>query len=842
MNDYRRYLTRGDLPSPLSRLTELALDLRWSWSHASDVLWETIDPELWAATANPWLILETVSRDRLESLAADPAFRAELERQLAEREDNLNGPTWFGELDADGHLGTVAYFSMEFGLSESLPIYSGGLGILAGDMLKTASDLGVPMVGVGLLYQQGYFRQALNIDGAQLAYYPYNDPAMLPVIPLRNGDGGWLRVTVELPGRLLQLRCWEARVGRSRLLLLDANDLVNSPRDRGITGELYGGDSEARLTQEVVLGIGGWRMLERLELPVRVCHLNEGHAALAVLERAASFARTHSVPFETALRATRAGNLFTTHTPVPAAFDRFPPALTRLYLQPYAEQWQLPFERILQLGRVDESGNGDGEEEFVPAYLALHGCGAVNGVSRLHGEVSRRLFSMLFPRRPLGEVPVGHVTNGVHTPSWDSQQADQLWTRSCGKARWVGDLAEVGGGVRALADEDLWEFRGASRQAFIVALRSRLARQRASHGATEARIEETAQLLDPNALTLGFARRFTAYKRTNLLLSDPDRLSRLLTSATRPVQLVMAGKAHPLDRNGQQMIKDWSAFIARPELHGRVVFVEDYDMAVAATLVQGVDLWINTPRRPWEASGTSGMKVLVNGGLNLSELDGWWAEAYAPELGWALGDRCEHDADTAWDAVEATALYRLLEEEIVPLFYTRDQNGVPREWVARIRESMARLTPAYSSNRMLREYVENYYLPQAKAVADREADGGRLAMELEAWRWRLKAHWGSLRIGDLSWQREDAGWRADLQVYLDDLEPDDVAVELFAEPDMRYLLRRIDPLPGAIHGYRYGATLPADRDPQDYTARVVPIHPAASIPLEATEILWQPRN
>ncbi|AOV17156.1 alpha-glucan phosphorylase [Acidihalobacter aeolianus] len=842
MNDYRRYLTRDDLPAPLSRLTELALDLRWSWSHASDVLWETIDPDLWAATANPWLILETVSRDRLESLAADPAFRDELERQLAEREDNLNGPTWFGELDADGHLGTVAYFSMEFGLSESLPIYSGGLGILAGDMLKTASDLGVPMVGVGLLYQQGYFRQALNIDGAQLAYYPYNDPAMLPVIPLRNGDGGWLRVTVELPGRTLQLRCWEARVGRSRLLLLDANDLVNSPRDRGITGELYGGDNEARLTQEVILGIGGWRMLEHLGLSVRVCHLNEGHAALAVLERAASFARAHSLPFEVALRATRAGNLFTTHTPVPAAFDRFPPALARLYLQPYAEQWQLPFERILQLGRVDESGNGNGDEEFVPAYLALHGCGAANGVSRLHGEVSRRLFAMLFPRRPLSEVPVGHVTNGVHTPSWDSQQADLLWTRSCGKERWVGDLAEVGGGVRALADEELWEFRGASRQAFIAAVRSRLARQRASHGATEARIGETAQLLDPNALTLGFARRFTAYKRTNLLLSDPDRLSRLLTSTSRPVQLVMAGKAHPLDRNGQQMIKDWSAFIARPELHGRVVFVEDYDMAVAATLVQGVDLWINTPRRPWEASGTSGMKVLVNGGLNLSELDGWWAEAYAPELGWALGDRCEHDADAAWDAAEAEDLYRLLEEEIVPLFYTRDQNGVPREWVARIRESMARLTPAYSSNRMLREYVENYYLPQAKAVAEREGNGGKLATELEAWHRRLKDHWDSLRIGDLSWSREDAGWHADVQVYLDDLEPDDVAVELFADPDVRHRLQRIDPLPGAIHGYRYGATLPEDRDPQEYTARIVPIHPAASIPLEATEILWQPRN
>ncbi|AOU97675.1 alpha-glucan phosphorylase [Acidihalobacter yilgarnensis] len=840
MNAFQRYLTRT-LPEPLSRLTELALDLRWSWSHASDALWETLDPELWAATANPWLILESVSRDRLNQLADDATFRDELERQLAEREASLNGPTWFGEIQDTGNFGTVAYFSMEFGLSESLPIYSGGLGILAGDMLKTASDLGVPMVGVGLLYQQGYFRQALNIDGEQLAYYPYNDPAMLPVMPLRNGDGGWLRVTVELPGRPLQLRCWEARVGRARLLLLDANDLVNGPRDRGITGELYGGDTETRLTQEVILGIGGWRMLERLGLPVSVCHLNEGHAALAVFERAASFRRQHGTDFEIALRATRAGNLFTTHTPVPAAFDRFPPALVRLYLTPYADQWGLPFERILQLGRIHPDTN-DADEDFVPAYLALRGCGAANGVSRLHGEVSRHLFAPMFPRRPLHEVPIGHVTNGVHTPSWDSRDADQLWTQSCGKSRWIGDLTGIGGGIRGLDDATLWEFRGRSRQSLIKALRARLARQRASLGAAVERIDECALMLDPNALTLGFARRFTAYKRTNLLLTDPDRLSRLLTNTNRPVQLVLAGKAHPRDWNGQRMIKEWSEFIARPELRGRVVFVEDYDMAVAATLVEGVDLWINTPRRPWEASGTSGMKVLVNGGLNLSELDGWWAEAYAPEVGWAIGDRCEHDADPAWDASEAKNLYRLLEEEIVPLFYTRDQAGIPPPWVARIRESMARLTPAYSSNRMLREYVEHYYLPQSRAIAARQADNARLGTELEAWHRRLKAHWGGLRIGDLSWKQEGNGWRADVQVYLDDLGPDDIAVELYAEPNSCHRLQRMEPLAGAIHGYRYSTTLSADCTPDDYTARIVPTHPAASVPLEATEILWQPRN
>lgn len=838
MNGLQRYLTR-DLPPELTRLTELALDLRWSWSHASDTLWETLDPDLWAATENPWLILESVSRDRLEELVGKADFRSELERQLAERTTSLAGTTWFDGLDNRETLSNVAYFSMEFGLSESLPIYSGGLGILAGDLLKTASDLGVPIVGVGLLYQQGYFRQAFNIHGEQLAFHPYNDPAMLPVMPLRNTNGGWLRVTVELPGRHLQLRCWEAFVGRTRLLLLDANDLVNSPRDRGITGELYGGDTETRLTQEIVLGIGGWRMLESLGMPVSVCHLNEGHAALAVLERAASYKRTYHVDFDIALRATRAGNLFTTHTPVPAAFDRFPPALAQLYLQPYAEQWGLPIENILHLGRLHADDN---HEDFVPAYLALRACGAANGVSRLHGEVSRRLFSPLFPRHPLSEVPIGHVTNGVHTPSWDSRSADQLWTRACGKARWVGDLTMIGANIRALDDAALWEFRAQSRQELIAALRERVARQRASLGAASERVEACAQLLDPNALTLGFARRFTAYKRTNLLLADPDRLYRLLTSSTHPVQLVLAGKAHPQDLNGQQMIKAWHDFIARPELQHRVIFVEDYDMAVAATLVQGVDVWINTPRRPWEASGTSGMKVLVNGGLNLSELDGWWAEAYSDEVGWAIGDRQEHDSDPVWDRTEAEDLYDLLEHAIIPLFYTRDQNGIPQQWVERIRESMARLTPEYSANRMLREYVESYYLPQSRAIDARQADNGRLAAELEEWDQRLKAHWNGLRIGDLLWTQESAGWRVDVQIYLDDINPDDVAVELFAEPDTRQRLTRQDALAGAIHGYHYGGLLSINRSPNDYTVRIIPNHTAASIPLEATQILWQLRN
>lgn len=841
MNNMKRYLTR-ELPAPLERLTELALDLRWSWSHASDVLWRTIDPDLWEATGNPWLIMESTSRERLDERAGDEAFRAELDKQLREREESLQEATWFDALTDNSELNLVAYFSMEFGLSESLPIYSGGLGILAGDLLKTASDLGVPVIGVGLLYQQGYFRQALNVHGEQLAYFPYNDPAMLPVMPLRDNEGGWLRVSVELPGRSLQLRCWEAQVGRTRLLLLDANDLVNNPRDRGITGELYGGDSETRLEQEVVLGIGGWRMLEALGLAPKVCHLNEGHAALAVLERAAHCMARHNLGFSEALSCTRAGNLFTTHTPVPAAFDRFAPALVRQYLRPYATQWSIELEELLQLGRAQPS---DAEEPFNMAYLAMRVCGAANGVSRLHGSVSRTLFSPLFPRWPLAEVPIGHITNGVHTPSWDSREADELWTEACGKTRWARELHDIEKNIAALSDETLWDFRARQRQALIQAVRTRLARQRASRGAGRSTIEECARLLDPNTLTLGFARRFTAYKRPNLLLAQPSRLARLLGDPQRPVQLVIAGKAHPKDTLGQSMIREWMEFMNRPELpHGRVVFVEDYDMAVAADLVQGVDVWINTPRRPWEASGTSGMKVLVNGGLNLSELDGWWAEAYAPEVGWSLGDREEHYSDPAWDAYEAETLYHLLEEEVVPAFYTRDSDGVPRSWIARVRESMAHLTPAYSTNRMLREYVEHYYLPCARALDARLVDGATAARDISQWRQRIAAHWPAVRIGNTQISAADDGFDIDVQVFLDDLEPDDVSVQIYADPAAadsspeQHALQRGQTLPGAVNGFRYQGHISTSRPPADYTVRATPSHPLVEVPLEEGHILW----
>jgi starch phosphorylase len=724
-----------------------------------------------------------------------------------------------------------------------LPIYSGGLGNVAGDQLKAASDLGVPVVGVGLLYQQGYFHQAIDKDGAQLALFPYNDPGQLPITPLRQDDGEWLRVIVDLPGYTVRLRTWQVQVGRLRLYLLDSNDLTNHAAHRGITSELYGGGVELRLQQEILLGIGGWRLLAALGIKPEICHLNEGHAAFVVLERARAFMETTGQPFDVALAVTRAGNLFTTHTAVAAGFDRFAPELMAQYLGAYAEQeLGITLNELLALGRRNPN---DSTEAFNMANLAIRGSGAVNGVSRLHGRVSRHLFEPLFPHWPVHEVPVGHVTNGVHVPSWDSAPADELWTGACGKARWLGTTEALEGATRATSDARLWEFRSAASAAFVDYARDRLSRQLAASGEQPDLIELAKHQFDRNALTLGFARRFATYKRPNLLLHDPQRLLRLLTDPLRPVQIVIAGKAHPADREGQALIREWIEFIRRPEVRPHVIFFSDYDMLLTEHLVQGVDVWLNTPRRPWEASGTSGMKVLVNGGLNLSQLDGWWAEAFAPEVGWAIGDGQEHGDDPAWDAADAEDLYTVLEEEVVPEFYTRDEQGIPTAWVQRMRESMARLTPQFSADRVVREYTERYYLPAASGYVQRAADNGVIGAQLVEWQRRLGQEWPKLHFGELKIRTDNDQHQFEVQVYLNGLEPETVQVQLYAEgsegEDVPVLkeMKKVRQLLGATNGYAYTTCVPADRPVTDYTPRVVPHHPGASVPLEDAHILWQ---
>jgi len=823
-------------------LAELALDMRWSWNHATDELWRQLGSELWEITRNPWAILQTVSRDRIERLLADPIFRHNVDELVQTRRQMLEAPAWFQQVYPQSPLSCVAYFSMEFMLSEALPIYSGGLGNVAGDQLKAASDLGVPVIGVGLLYQQGYFRQVIDKDGGQQALFPYNDPGQLPITPLRKPNGEWVRLQIALPGYPVWMRVWQVQVGRVKLYLLDSNDAANYPVHRSITSELYGGGPELRLVQELLLGIGGWRLLGALDIRPDVCHLNEGHAAFAVLERARSCMQETAQPFEVALAATRAGNLFTTHTAVAAGFDRFTPALIEHYLGGYAEQkLGITLHDLLALGRQNPN---DPSESFNMAYLALRGSGAVNGVSRLHGKVSRQLFAPVFPHWPQDETPVGHVTNGVHTPTWDSVMADELWTEACGKDRWLGTTDTLVQDIRRVSDARLWQFRTAASKTLVEYARGRLSRQLTSSGALPQAVEEAKHLFDPRALTLGFARRFATYKRPNLLLHDPARLLRLLGNSELPVQLIIAGKAHPADDAGQALIKEWIHFIRRPETRAHVIFLSDYDMLLTEQLVQGVDVWINTPRRPWEACGTSGMKVLVNGGINLSELDGWWAEAYTPEVGWALGDAQEHGDDPAWDAAKAEALFDLLEREVIPEFYARDESGIPRAWVKRMRESMAQLTPRFSASRTVREYTEQHYLPAASAYQLRIANRGQIGRQIVDWQRGLEQKWAALHFGEIKIETRGEQHVFEVQVFLNDLDPKAVRVELYAEGVMggaavRQEMERVGQSAAASGSYVYRVAVPAARPAADYTARVIPHCDKVAIPLEDARILWQ---
>jgi len=829
-----------ELRALLDTVMELAMDLRWTWSHAGDALWNSIDPVVWQQTKNPSAVLQNLDAQRMQELNNNAQFKERLQKVTAERQEYLAQSGWYGEKHSQSGLKGIAYFSMEFGLGEALPLYAGGLGILAGDYLKAASDLGVPVIGIGLLYQEGYFRQAIDASGWQQDIYPYNEPTSMPVRPVRSRAGAWLRVYSDFPGRRVSFRVWQAQVGRVTLYLLDSNDLLNSPRDQGITSKLYGGGQEMRLVQEIVLGICGWRIIEALGLEIDICHLNEGHAAFVTLERARCFMDRNNVTFQEALWATRPGNIFTTHTPVAAGFDIFSQELIWKYGQDYTDQLSLSLEEIGRLGR---NHYDDPNEPFNMAYLAMRTCGTANGVSRLHGEVSRRIFQDLYPRWPELEVPITHITNGVHVPSWDSPWADELWTQAAGKKRWLGDMEPLVDAIENLSDEALWIFCGQERAGLVDYTRKRLALYLGQRGEPPENVAVAQTVLDPNVLTLGFARRFASYKRPNLLLHDQARLIRLLTNIERPVQIIVAGKAHPNDEAGKFFIQQWVQLTHRPEVRAHVVFLEDYDIALAQELVQGVDVWINTPRRPWEACGTSGMKVLVNGGLNLSELDGWWAEAYADDVGWALGDGSEHE-DLDWDVTEAEQLYRLLEEEIIPLFYERDTSGIPRAWVARMRASMSRLTPQFSTGRMMREYVERLYLPCATKVNHRTAHGGKLGKELYSWEQKLRCNWQEIHWGNLNIKEQTDGWSFEVQIYLGDIPAEFVQIQLYAAPldaDENFIIvmQQGDPIPGSTNGYSYQKSITTTRPAENYTPRVVPYHPQASVPNELGLIHWQ---
>jgi starch phosphorylase len=846
------------LPARLERLRELANNLWWSWNHEAIDLFRRLDRDLWESTShNPVLMLGSIRQERLEQMAEDDGFMAHCERVGNEFDRYLEGQgTWYrktfpDQARADGI--TIAYFSAEFGLTESLGIYAGGLGILAGDHLKSASDLGLPFVAVGLLYQQGYFRQYLNPDGWQQELYPENDFYNMPVTLERQVSGAPLIIEVEYPGRVVKAQVWRAQVGRVPLYLLDTNIEDNRPEDRDITDQLYGGDHDLRIRQEILLGIGGIRALTALGLRPAVCHMNEGHSAFLALERICSLMQEHQLSFAEAREAAAAGHVFTTHTPVPAGIDWFHPDLVDHYFSFYYPRLGLSRHEFLGLGRMNPN---DTSGYFCMAILAIRLANKVNGVSQLHARVSRQMWQEVWPQVPEDEVPIIGITNGIHPRSWISHDMADLYDRYLGP-RWIERPADlsVWQRVMRIPDEELWRTHERRRERLVAFARRRLREQLELRGSTPSELSQAEQVLDPEALTIGFARRFATYKRATLIFRDVERLARIVGSKDRPVQIVFAGKAHPRDNPGKELIRQIIHHARRPEFRSRVVFVEDYDMIVARYLVQGVDLWLNTPRRPHEASGTSGMKATANGALNMSILDGWWDEGFTPETGWAIGHGEEYTDDQAdyQDGVEANALYDLLEKEIVPLFYERGRDGLPRGWIAKMKGAMRDHAGVFNTNRMVREYAELCYMPSAARDRLLREEGLSRAKALAAWKAKVRQQWPQLRIEKVSTEgpadqelKVGNQLQVQAQVHLGELKPTDVAVELYyGKLDAEGLIVEGESIPMLIAQSKgkgkyvfAGAIACKTSGRHGYALRIIPHHEDLGNPFEMGLVLW----
>jgi len=837
------------LPARLEALNKLSLNLRWTWDHQTREVFESLDPDLWEETKhNPHLMLGRISQRRLAELASDEAFLAELDRASAGLSEYMSSTGWFPRAHPEAAGVVFAYFSAEFGLTECMPNYAGGLGILAGDHLKSASDEGLPLVGVGLLYQRGYFQQYLNADGWQQETYPVNDFSTLPLVPEMDAQNNPLTISVEFPGRLTYARVWKVQVGRVPLYQLDTNVPQNSEEDRRITGSLYGGDGELRLQQEIILGIGGMRALAALGIRPTVCHLNEGHSAFLCLERTRALMGELGVSFFEARQLAAAGNLFTTHTPVPAGFDRFDPPLMAKYFGALAERFGIPFERLMSYGRQNPA---DPNESFNMAYLAARISSAANGVSRLHGVVTRKMVRVMWPGYPVEEIPVGSVTNGVHIRSWVSLEMTALLNRYLGH-RWAEEPAEssVWSRIDRIPDHELWRVHQIRRERLVNYARQALESQLRRRGGSDAEVAAARSVLNPDALTIGFARRFATYKRATLLLRDVPRLKRILMNQARPVQILIAGKAHPHDSAGKDLIRQIIHFATDPEVRSSVVFLEDYDIRVARHLVQGADVWLNTPRRPNEASGTSGMKLLPNGGINLSVLDGWWAEAYDREVGWAIGHGEDYDNDDYQDAVESDALFRLLEKDVTLLFYERDQENLPRRWIAKMKTSMKRLCPIFNTNRMVTEYAERFYTPIAKRYSELAAQGGAKLRLITEWRRCFRTAGSQVKITRVQAEnsreiRVGDKIRVTASVVLGEVPPEYVRVQIVSgalnENGMIVDSSSSDmKVTGSIGSeYQYEGQLEcAESGSRGFSVRVIPYHPDVRVPFENPWLVW----
>lgn len=838
------------LPPQLDCLKELAFNLRWTWDHETIHLFKRLDHDLWESTGhNPVLMLGTISQSRLDEAAKDEGFLAHLDRICQRHYEYLkNQGTWYKKQQRQSSKDVIAYFSAEFGITECIPIYSGGLGILAGDHIKAASELGLPLVGVGIAYQQGYFRQYLNADGWQQERYPVNDFYNMPIKLVRNSDGSPLIVTVDLPGRPVNIQVWKAQVGRVELYLMDTNIPQKRKEDEDITDALYHGDPDTRIRQEIVLGIGGMRVLKALGISPTVTHMNEGHSAFLSLERTRQLMEEKKLSFYEAKEACAAGSIFTTHTAVPAGLDKFSPDLMEKYFGEYYRHLGLNRDEFLALGRANMH---DHYEPFSMAHLAIRMSTLTNAVSRLHGEVSQKLFQSVWKDIPWTEVPITYITNGTHTRSWISDEMADIYERYLG-ARWYDDQTDAAmwKRVEEIPDDELWRIRTRRRERLVNFCRKRVRAQMEARGALPSELKEASEILSPNALTIGFARRVATYKRATLLLQNPKRLAAILNNKERPVQIIIAGKAHPEDAPAKELIREIIQFTRQEDVRGKFVFLEDYDMNVGRWLTSGVDLWLNTPRRFLEACGTSGMKVVFNGGINCSILDGWWDEAYTPRAGWAVG-RGEVYSDPAYqDEVESNAVYDLLEKEIVAKFYERDREGIPRGWIARMKTSMMDLCGEFNVNRMVREYAVRTYFPATERYSLFLGSEASRAKELSAWKRKADHEWRHVHIEKVETQIPDTVRVGDdllvrATVHLGGLSPSDVAVQIFHGAIDAYnniingdvtVMKAAEQAEGR-HIYtgniKYGRS-----GRHGFTVRVLPSHPDLASPYETGLVQW----
>jgi starch phosphorylase len=840
------YTVKPKLPAVLRPLEEMAQNLWLSWNFDAVQLFILLDYEAWQQSQqSPARTLGMVSQDRLEKAAKDDSYLAALNEVYKRFQRYKKSDTWYRGSKKD----VVAYFSMEYGMDTSLPIYSGGLGILSGDHMKTSSDMGLPLVGIGLLYRQGYFQQKLNADGYQQENYPENDWYNMPVERKLDKDGNAIKISVDLAGRVLSAQIWEVKVGRSSLYLLDTNIDENAPDLRNVTASLYGGDKETRIQQEILLGIGGIRALRALGINPAVTHMNEGHAAFLGLERIREIMTEKSFSFAEAREVLWATNIFTTHTPVPAGNERFDIGLLSKYFNSWTNILGISWKEFLALGR--EKPDNDAES-FCMTILALKMADYANGVARLHGRVSREMWKGLWPELPLDEVPIGHVTNGVHPRTWVGSSMQDLLDRYFGPQfeNNPTDLA-IWNRMDRISDEELWRTHERRRERLVAFSRDRIRQYMKRTGAVERKIQQAEDALSPYALTICFARRFATYKRGNLLLRDPERLLRLLKDTERPIQLIFAGKAHPMDVPGKELIREIIHFAEKNDVTNRIVFLENYDMTVARYLTSGGDIWLNTPRRPLEASGTSGMKAAMNGVLNCSVLDGWWDEAYDPELGWAIGTGEEYEDTNLQDDIESKALYDLLEREIIPMFYDRGRDGLPREWIHAMKTCMRTIGQSMSSHRMLMDYSNQFYFPALKNYRRLVKDDFAESKALAGYMSRLQSHWNNIKIVKVDSNAKRVMNRGDsltvtAMVDLGGLQPDELKIELYhgAISNQDSSITKAEkaemrPLGQEGNFFRYQVKIECTATGmQGHTVRVLPKHDALVHPYRSGLIKW----